>query len=154
MSIAMGCDEAGYELKETIRRQLEAKGLEVTDYGVYSTDPVLYPDIAVKVAKAVAEKKHERAILICGTGIGMSIAANKVPGVRAAVCHDIYSAERSRKSNNAQFMCMGARVIGVELAKSLVDIWLSCEFAGGGSAAKVDKIGAYEQEFLAAGRNS
>ena len=99
---------------------------------------MLYPDVAVKVAEAVARGEYERGILVCGTGIGMAIAANKVPGIRAAVCHDPFSTERSRKSNNAQIMCMGERVIGVELAKYLVDIWLECEFAGGGSAPKVE----------------
>lgn len=90
--------------------------------------PVLYQDIAVAVAQAVSEGEADRAILMCGTGIGMAIPANKVPGIRAAVCHDCYSAERARKSDNAQIMCMGSRVIGLELAKELVDIWLMSEF--------------------------
>jgi ribose 5-phosphate isomerase B len=148
MSIAIGCDEAAFDLKEKIKHFVENKGFAVEDYGVYDTAPILYPDIAVKVAKAIKEGKHERGILLCGTGIGMAIAANKVPGIRAAVCHDPFSAERSRKSNNAQIMTLGARVIGEELAKSLVLTWLESEFQGGGSISKVDRIAEYENEFL------
>lgn len=147
MSIAIGCDEAAFHFKETIKKFLTSKGIEVEDFGVYNTDPVLYPDIAVNVAKSIIDGKHERGILICGTGIGMAISANKVPGIRAAVCHDSFSTERSRKSNNAQIMCMGARVIGEELAKLLVSTWLESEFQGGGSAAKVDRISEYESQF-------
>jgi ribose 5-phosphate isomerase B len=146
-AIAIGSDEAGFGLKEKINEYLKEKGVEFTDYGVYDTQPVLYPDIAVKVAQAVADGKHERGILICGTGIGMAITANKVPGIRAAVCHDVYSAERARKSNNTQIMTLGARVIGAELAKLLVDTWLKSEFQGGGSTAKVARISEYEQKF-------
>lgn len=145
--IAIGSDEAGFELKGTIKKHLESMGYEVEDYGAYDTKPVLYPDIAVKVASAIAEGRHERGILICGTGIGMSIAANKVPGVRAAVCHDPYSAERARKSNDAQIMAIGARVIGQELARTLVSIWLDSEFQGGGSLPKVQRINDYDNQF-------
>jgi ribose 5-phosphate isomerase B len=107
---------------------------------VHSTDPVDYPDIAVQVARDIAAHKAERGILICGTGIGMAITANKVPGVYAAQAHDTYSAERARKSNNAQIVTMGARVIGPELAKQIVDAWMASEFQGGGSQRKVEKI--------------
>lgn len=148
MSIAIGCDEAGFQFKEVIKGLLTEKGIVFEDFGVYNTDPVLYPDIAVAVARSISEGKHERGILICGTGIGMAIAANKVPGIRAAVCHDPFSAERSRKSNNAQIMTLGARVIGIELGKLLVNLWLKCEFEGGGSEAKVNKISEYESEYL------
>ncbi|WP_273320439.1 ribose 5-phosphate isomerase B [Vallitalea guaymasensis] len=147
MSIVIGCDEAAYELKEKIKEYLKEIGQEVEDYGVYDNEPVLYPDMAVKVAKAVKDGKFQRGILICGTGIGMAITANKVPGIRAAVCHDPYSAERARKSNNAQIMAMGARVIGAELAKQLVSIWLDSEFQYGGSLPKVERISEYEKEF-------
>jgi ribose 5-phosphate isomerase B len=140
MKIAVGCDEAAYHLKIEIIKHLQTKGFEVDDFGAKENDVVLYPDIAYQVADAVAAGKYEKAILFCGTGIGMSICANKVPGVRAAVCHDPFSAERSRKSNDAQIMCLGERVIGIELAKCLVDIWLNCDFAGGGSAPKVARI--------------
>lgn len=146
MKIAIGCDEAALELKSLIRDHVKSKGIEVFDFGVYDSRPSLYPDIAVKVARAVAGNDFDRGILLCGTGIGMAISANKVPGIRAAVCHDPYSAERARGSNNAQIMCLGARVIGPELARRLVDIWLVCEFEGGGSEAKVKRLSEYETE--------
>lgn len=150
LKIAIGCDEAAYSLKIIIKNHLAEKypDIEVADFGADSGAVVLYPDVAYAVADAVANKEYDRAILFCGTGIGMSICANKVPGVRAAVCHDPFSAERARKSNNAQIMCMGERVVGVELAKYLVDIWLACDFAGGGSAAKVARITELEQKHL------
>ncbi|HHY45783.1 MAG TPA: ribose 5-phosphate isomerase B [Firmicutes bacterium] len=148
MSIAIGSDEAGFELKKVIIDYLQELGYQVEDYGCYSVDPVDYPDIGVKVAEAVAAGKHERGILICGTGIGMAITANKVAGIRAAQCHDVYSAERARKSNNAQIMTMGARVIGPELAKTIVKAWMASEFAGGRSARKVAKIMDVESKYL------
>ena len=147
MSVAIGCDEAAINLKETIKEHLKLKNIEVVDYGVYTCEPSLYPDTAITVARAINDKKHERGILLCGTGIGMSITANKVPGIRAAVCHDPYSAERARKSNDAQIICMGARVIAPELAKLLIDIWMQSEFQGGGSKEKVDRISYYEHEY-------
>jgi ribose 5-phosphate isomerase B len=147
MKIAIGSDEAGYNLKDTIIHYLRENGLETEDYGVYDTNPVLYPDIALKLAIGIRDGLHKRGILICGTGIGMAITANKVPGVRAAVCHDVYSAERSRKSNNCQVMCLGARIVADELAKLLVQRWLECDFQGGGSTAKVDRICQIEEQF-------
>jgi ribose 5-phosphate isomerase B len=138
--LALGADDAGFELKESIKAYLDELKVEYEDLGVYSSDPVDYPDVAVKVAEAVGRGDYERGILICGTGVGMAIVANKVPGIRAAQCHDTYSAERARKSNNAQIMTMGARVIGSELAKSIVKTWLDSEFSGGRSAPKVAKI--------------
>jgi ribose 5-phosphate isomerase B len=153
MRLAIGCDEAAYNLKVEIKKHLEKrKDIEVVDFGADAGDVVLYPDVAYRVADAVAANEFDRAILVCGTGIGMSICANKVPGIRAAVCHDPFSAERARKSNNAQIMCMGERVIGVELAKYLVDIWLESEFAGGGSAPKVERINDLEREHIKACR--
>lgn len=146
-TIALGCDEAAYNLKETVRSYLEKQGHTVKDYGVYDTEPSLYPNIALEVSNAVVDGQHERAILMCGTGIGMAITANKVPGIRAAVCHDCYSAERARKSNDCQVMALGARVVGEEYAKRLVDTWLDCDFEGGKSAAKVERIKEIEQEF-------
>ncbi len=148
MKLAIGCDEAAYDLKVVLKKHLASKpDLEVEDFGANAGETVLYPDVAKAVAEAVASGKFERGILVCGTGIGMAITANKVPGIRAAVCHDPYSAERARKSNDAQIMCMGARVIGPELAKYLVDIWLPCEFSGGGSAPKVARINEIEQAY-------
>ncbi|HET6451655.1 MAG TPA: ribose 5-phosphate isomerase B [Spirochaetia bacterium] len=146
-SVAIGADEAAFDLKETLKAHLARRGIEVKDYGAFDRNPVLYPDVAVKVAQAVADGTHPRGILMCGTGIGMAITANKVPGVRAACCHDTYSAERARKSNNAQILTMGARVIGPELAKTIVDAWLASEFEGGGSAPKVQKIIEYDERF-------
>lgn len=147
MKIAIGCDEAAYNLKKVIMEHLDEKGIEYKDFGADAGETVLYPDVAAKAAEAVARGEFERGILVCGTGIGMAITANKVPGIRAAVCHDPYSAERARKSNNAQIMCMGERVIGVELAKMLVDIWLECDFSGGRSTPKVEKIMEYEKKY-------
>lgn len=140
MTIAIGSDEAGFALKHRVANALREAGHEVKDFGCYSPDPVDYPDVALAVAEAIARGEHLRGVLICGTGIGMAIAANKVPGVFAAQVHDPYSAERARASNNAQVMTLGARVVGPELALSLVHIWLESEFQGGGSARKVAKI--------------
>lgn len=148
--IAIGCDEAAYELKVTLKKLLEEKGYEVADYGTHDGKPVLYPDIAYALAKDVADEKLDRGVLLCGTGIGVCITANKVPGVRAAQCHDVYSAERARMSNDAQIICMGARVIGPELAKTILTAWLAAEYQGGRSAEKVDKIREYEARHLRA----
>ena len=148
-TLAIGCDEAAYSLKVTLKKHLAKNypNLQVTDFGADQGEVVLYPDIGYIVAAAVARGDYERAILVCGTGIGMSICANKVPGIRAAVCHDPFSTERSRKSNDAQIMCLGERVIGEELAKYLVDLWLSCDFAGGDSAPKVARINELEKQY-------
>jgi len=145
--IAIGSDDIGYELKEEIKRHLAVLGHECEDFGAYSKEPVDYPDIALAVAEAITAGKYSRGILICGTGIGMSIAASKVPGVRAALCHDTYSAERARKSNDAQILTMGARVIGPELAKKIVEVWLASEFTGGASARKVGKITQIDEKY-------
>ena len=148
MKIAIGCDEAGCGLKHIIIDLLQKEGIEVTDEGSRDDEVVLYPNIAERVANIVADGEADRGILICGTGIGMAMAANKVKGIRAAVCHDPFSTERSRKSNDAQIMCMGARVIGPELAKMLVKLWLTCDFAGGGSAPKVEAIKQMEEKYF------
>ncbi|MEO1250459.1 MAG: ribose 5-phosphate isomerase B [Pseudomonadota bacterium] len=142
--VAIGCDEAACALRDIVKEHLSALGYEVTDFGTHDNQPVLYPDVAIEVAEAVSEGKHDRAILLCGTGIGMAISANKVPGIRAAQAHDTYSAERARKSNDAQIVTLGARVVGPELAKSIVSSFMESDFAGGGSMAKVDRIKSYE----------
>jgi len=147
-TIAVGSDDAGYQLKEALKRFLEAEGHTVMDYGSESEEPVDYPDVALVVARAVARGEHDRAILVCGTGIGMAITANKVPGVYATVAHDPYSASKARTSNNTQVLALGARVVAPELAQTLVGIWLSAEFGGGGSARKVGKIGDAERELM------
>lgn len=153
MKLAIGCDEAAYHLKTKLIHHIKEtyEQIVIEDFGVEDGEKILYPDVAYKVACAIAQKKFERGILLCGTGIGMAICANKVTGVRAAVCHDPFSAERARKSNNTQILCMGERVIGVELAKYLVDIWLKCEFAGGNSTEKVERIHELEKKYLQAG---
>lgn len=148
MKVVIGSDDAGYPLKENIKEYLTEIGVEYEDVGAHSTEPVDYPDIAYKVTKEIKAGKYKRGILICGTGIGMAIAANKIPGIYAAVCHDIYSAERARKSNDSNVMTVGAKVIGPELARKMVSMWLSSEFAGGRSARKVSKIKRMEEEVL------
>jgi ribose 5-phosphate isomerase B len=145
MEIAVGADHYGFPLKQALVEYLRGLGHDVVDYGCTTTEPVDYPDVAVEVAEAVAVGRFDRAILVCGTGIGMAITANKVPGVRAASVSDPYSAERARKSNDAQVLCLGSRVIGTEVAKLLVDHWLASEFGGGDSARKVAKIEAVER---------
>jgi ribose 5-phosphate isomerase B len=142
--IAVGSDDIGYPLKEELEKYLVAQGIEVVDFGCHDLSAVDYPDVAAVVARAVAAGQMDRAILVCGTGIGMAISANKVPGIRAASVMDPYSAERARKSNDAQVLCLGARVVGIELAKVLVDHWLASEFSGGDSARKVAKINALD----------
>ncbi|VAW20517.1 Ribose 5-phosphate isomerase B [hydrothermal vent metagenome] len=144
MKLAIGCDEAGYKLKEIIKAHLAECGQAVTDFGVADGETALYPNIAFAVANSVAGQNHDRAILICGTGIGMCISANKVVGVRAAQAHDTYSAERAKKSNNAQILCLGALVIGYELAKTIVDAWRNSHFEPGRSSPKVNLIVQYE----------
>ncbi|MBE7209945.1 MAG: ribose 5-phosphate isomerase B [Gluconacetobacter diazotrophicus] len=145
MTIAIGCDEAAYELKEQIRGMLEAEGREVEDFGTFEARPVLYPDIAFEVANSIVAGRNDRGILLCGTGIGVAISANKVPGIRAAQAHDTYSAEKARSSNDAQIVTIGARVVGPELAKSIVRAFLNTEFGGGKSTEKVEAIKAFER---------
>lgn len=142
--IAIGCDPNAVGLKKAIIKHLAELGFECKDYG--SEDPI-YANVAIDVAEAVAAGKHERGILMCGTGIGMSIAANKVPGAYAALCADAYSTERSIKSNNANIMTLGEQVTGVELAKSLVTIWMQAKYESGGrSEPKIQRINEYARE--------
>jgi len=144
MKLAIGCDEAACELKEVLKKHLLEQGHDVTDFGTHDAKPVLYPDVAFAVAERVAKGEYPRAVLLCGTGIGMAISANKVTGIRAAQCHDTYSAERAARSNDAQIVTIGARVVGPELAKAIVDAWLRSTFDGGRSAPKVQRITDYE----------
>ena len=144
MNVAIGCDGAAFELKTLLKTHLRAQGHEVTDLGTHGDEDALYPDIGIAVAEAVASGKHERAVLLCGTGIGMAISANKVAGIRAAQAHDTYSAERASRSNDAQIITIGSRVVGAELAKAIVDRYLSFGFDGGRSSAKLAVIAAYE----------
>jgi ribose 5-phosphate isomerase B len=139
-------------MKEAIKAHLRDLSHEVIDFGVAADEDVDYPDIAERAARAVVAGEVERAILVCGTGLGMAIVANKIPGVRAAPVTDPYSAERAIKSNNAQVLCLGGKVIGVEVAVLLVDHWMTGQFAGGGSARKVAKIEALDAIRTAATR--
>ena len=154
-TLVIGADDAGHALKAIIEAYLDEQGVAYDDIGVDSPDATAlgidYPDVAERAAIGIRDGRYDRGILICGTGIGMAIASNKVPGVRAAQAHDVYSAERARKSNNAQILTMGARVIGPELAKSVVHAWLESEFAGGASTRKVEKIDALEQRLAPSG---
>lgn len=147
MRIAVGADNAGADLKNAIKAEMEQEGVEVVDFGVPdASDATAYPHVGLDVARAVAKGEADRAILVCGTGIGMAITANKVPGIRATVAHDSYSVERSVLSNNCQILTLGARVIGPELAKKLVHEWLALEFdPASASAEKVAIITAHEQ---------
>lgn len=145
MRVLVGCDHAGFHLKEDLKEYLLSLGHEVEDYGVYSDDSADYPDVAFRVAEDVVLGKGDRGILICGTGVGMSIAANKVRGVRAALCHDVFSARASREHNNANILTMGERVIGRGLAREIVRVWLESEFMGDRHARRIAKIAAYEE---------
>lgn len=147
MKIVIASDHGGFRLKQEIIKQLEGKNIEYEDFGAYSEESVDYPDYGQSVGEAVASGKFDRGIVICGTGIGISIAANKVPGVRAALCGDCFSAKVSREHNNANVLALGERVIGVELAKMIVDVWLDTEFAGGRHERRVGKIGNIEDKY-------
>jgi len=145
MRIAIGSDHAGFHLKGEIIKLLERLGHDCRDLGTYSQESCDYPDYAQAVAKAVARGECERGILICATGIGMSMAANRVKGVRAALCHDLFSARRSREHNDANVLCLGAEVVGVGLALEIVRTWLAAEFSGGERhRRRVEKIEAME----------
>lgn len=140
MIIAMGSDHAGYNLKEEIKAYLLEKGHAVKDCGTDSTESCDYPVFGRAAAEVVREEEAERAIVICGSGIGISIAANKVPGIRCALCSEPLSAELSRRHNNANALAMGARLIGSDMAKRIVDVFLSTEFEGGRHQRRIDKI--------------
>lgn len=138
--IALGCDHGGYALMQSVKAHLDELGLEYKDFGTYSTDSCDYPVYAKAAANAVASGECEKGILICGTGIGISIAANKVKGIRAALCSDCFSAEMTRRHNDANMLAMGARVLGEGLALKIVDIFLNTPFDGGRHARRVDMI--------------
>ncbi|HAK72751.1 MAG TPA: ribose 5-phosphate isomerase B [Sporomusaceae bacterium] len=144
MAIAIGSDHGGFRLKEEIIAFFTEQGIAYHDFGTYSTDSVDYPCISQGVATAVAAGEYERGIIICGTGIGVSIAANKVKGIRAALCHDVFSAQMSREHNDANILTLGERVIGPGLALAIVQKWLSSEFAGGRHANRVKLISEME----------
>ncbi len=140
MRIAVDCDDAGIELKRVIVEHLRKSGVDVEDLDMLATKNVDYPDIGFNLAQRVAHGDYDRGVLICGTGLGMAMIANKVPGVYAGVCHDVYSAERLRKSNNAQVIAFGSKVVGPELAKTILTAWIQSEFEPERSARKVARM--------------
>lgn len=145
--IGLGCDHAGFQLKEDVKQYLLSSGYRVEDFGTDSEDlPVDYPDVAKRLSKAIIEGKISRGILICGTGIGMSIAANKFPGIRASLCNDCIAASFSRSHNDANILTMGARIIGPVLAKEITRIWLNTSFAGERHIERIKKISEIEEE--------
>ena len=146
MRIAIGADQGGYELKQPIAEFLIAEGHEVSDLGIYRLESVDYPDIAALVARAVSAGEAERGIIICGTGIVVSLAANKVRGIRAALCTDSYMARMAREHNDAQVLCLGGRVLGIGSALDIVRVFLTSTFLGGRHARRVAKISALERK--------
>lgn len=144
MKIAIGCDHGGFELKNLIAAHLKERGFEVTDFGITENMPVDYPEIALKVASSVAAGENKLGILVCGTGIGMSLAANKVKGIRAAACSDHYSAKYTRLHNDANILCLGGRVVGAGTALELADLFVDTEFEGGRHQRRVDMISEIE----------
>ncbi len=148
MKIALGCDHGGFELKEAVRQHLEARGVQVEDFGTYSTESVDYAPIAAKAARCVAEGRADYGILMCSTGIGISMAANKVKGIRAAVCTNAHCAQMTRRHNNANVLCMGGQVVDKETALQLVDIFLDTGFDGGRHERRIGQIAQIEEGIL------
>lgn len=146
MKIAVGCDHGGFEHKNAIAEHLKERGFEVTDYGIYEVKSVDYPDIAEKLCESIVNGDNELGILVCGTGIGMSIAANKVKGIRAAAVSEHFSAKYTRLHNNSNVLCLGGRVIGVGTAIELADLFVDTAFEGGRHQTRVDKITAIENK--------
>ncbi len=144
--IVVGSDHGGYELKQVVLDALQRRGIECADYGTDGPDSVDYPDYAAKVAGAVSSGEAESGVLICGTGIGMSISANKFNGVRAALVHDEFTAQMAKEHNNANILVMGGRVLTLDQGKKFVEIWLDTQFEGGRHQNRLDKITAIEQQ--------
>lgn len=145
MKLALGADHGGYSLKELLKQHLQEQGYQIEDCGTYDTVSCNYPVYAEKVARAVADGQAELGILVCGTGIGMSIAANKIPGIRAAAVSDCFAAQATREHNNSNILCLGERIVGPGLAMRIVDTWLNASFQGGRHQTRVDMISALEQ---------
>ena len=146
MQIGLASDHGGFELKEELKTFLKAVGVEPIDLGTFSEDSVDYPDFGIRVAEKVSRGELEKGILICGTGIGMSMVANKFPRIRAAVANDLYSSRCSREHNDANILIIGGRIVGKELAKEIVKVWLETPFAGGRHKRRIEKIEALERE--------
>ena len=147
LKIAVACDHGGFELKKEVIAHLENRGVEYKDFGTYTSESCDYPDFAEAACSAVIFGECDRAILICGTGIGISIAANKIPGIRAACCSDTFSARFTRAHNDANALCFGGRVVGAGLAIDMVDLFLDTEFEGGRHQKRIDKITALEEKY-------
>lgn len=148
MRIAIGADHAGWALKEEVVRHLRARGYELVDLGTHSTEPVDYPDYSAAVGEAVRSGAAERGILVCGSGAGACVAANKIPGARAAVCHDTYTAHQAVEHDDVNILCLGARVIGVELTREIVDAWVRARFTGEGRhRERLKKVEALEKKY-------
>lgn len=147
MKIALGCDHGGLNLKNEIVAYLQSEGIEVKDFGTYTEESCDYADIALPVAEAVVNKEYDFGILICGTGIGISIAANKVPGVRAALCSDTFSAHATREHNDANILAMGERVVGRGLALDIVKAFVNAKFEGERHQVRIDKVSAIEKKY-------
>ena len=143
--IALAADQGGFELKEAVKAHLKELGLEYIDFGTHSTDSVDYPDLAAAACRAVTDGQCRTALLFCGTGVGMSMAANRIPGIRACCCSDSFSCEYTRRHNDANALCLGGRVVGAGLACQLVDLFLATPFEGGRHQRRVDKLTALEQ---------
>ena len=146
--IALGADHAGWELKEALKAWLIENGHQILDFGTHSPDSVDYPDYALEVAESVASGKAERGVLVCGTGIGMAMTANKVPGIRAALCSDPFMARMSREHNDANILTLSGRLMDKELGLEILRMWLSTEFAGGRHEQRLGKIAQIERRFL------
>lgn len=148
MKLAIGCDHGGFELKEAVRAYLEEKGIAYEDFGAYSTDSVDYAPIAAKAAHAVADGTADCGILICSTGLGICMAANKVKGIRAATCTNVFCAEMTRRHNNANVLCMGGKIVDTETALQMVEKFLTTEFEGGRHQRRIDQIAQIEDGTL------
>lgn len=148
MRLALGADHAGYELKEELKDFFAQREIDYYDFGTYDTKSTDYSDWGIKVAQAVAKGKFERGILICGTGLGMSLTANKVPGIRATPCYGIFSARLSREHNNSNILALGGRITGKGLARQIVEEWLEAKFKEGRHKRRVDKITKIESKYL------
>src|SRR4030042_6075842 len=146
MQIGLACDHAGFELKEELKVFLEALGVKAVDMGTFNEDSVDYPDFGILVTEQVSRGELEKGILVCGTGIGMSMGANKFPRIRAAVANDLYSSRCSREHNDANILIFGGRIVGKDLAKEIVKVWLETPFAGGRQKRRLEKIEALEKE--------
>ncbi|MBI4588451.1 MAG: ribose 5-phosphate isomerase B [Candidatus Rokubacteria bacterium] len=146
--IALGADHAGWELKEALKAWLIENGHQILDFGTHSPEPVDYPDYALQVAEAVASGKAERGVLVCGTGIGMAMTANKVPGVRAALCSDPFTARVSREHNDANVLALGGRLTGSELGLDILRMWLGSPFSGGRHERRLGKLAQIERRHL------